>query len=216
MFTHQLPSQIDQNTKYQDRVRKAIQNRPRNAVVGGDAAADVAGRADASADDEARRRNERDIAADADDDENQDPNAAADVDVVLLPASRAPPPIVAPPERWCDAHINWRHPLTFVFVLNGPLTFFHPSAGHRQVCEFLKKVPRSGPQDVVRQVSRDDSRRRQRAADRTEVQSEVAGQNGELLQALQASRCTSAVALYTAHSCFTGWPKPPLPARQTL
>jgi hypothetical protein len=95
------------------------------------------------------------------------------------------------------------------------LAFFHPSPVHRQVCEFLKKAPRSGPQDTVRPVSRDDNRRSQRAADRVDERAEVAGQNGELLQALQASRCALAVALYTAHTYFTGWPKPPLPARQT-
>ncbi len=195
-------------------MRKAIAARPRNAVVGG--AVLLGGAA-------AEIPQPEDAAARGDDAEDSEPAAArgADeapaLDVPAVGASRAlAPPNVAPPEQWCDTHINWRHPLTFVFVLNGPLTYFHPSPGHREVCEFLKKVPRSGPQDVVRPVSRNDSRRVQRAEARNEERTEAAGQNGEVLQMLQASRCALAAALYTAaHSCCTGWPKPTLPARQT-
>jgi hypothetical protein len=225
LCTHQWQSQIHENAKYAERARKAIAARPRNAVVGGAAvlgaaAADavvggaaVLGAAAAEALLDAALAEVDDDAAARDDDIPQAPAPA----VPAAGASRAPaPPNVAPPEQWCDAHINWRHPLTFVFFLFGPMTYFHPSPGHREVCPFLKKVPRSGPQDVVRPVSRNDSRRAQRADARNEERTEVAGQNGELLQMMQASRCALAAALYTAaHSCFTGWPKPTLPARQT-
>jgi hypothetical protein len=210
LFTHQLQLQIDANAKYAERARKAIAARPRNAVVGG---AVVLGGAAAEALPAAAAVDEYEDAAARDDDIPEAPAPA----VPAAGASRAPaPPNVAPPEQWCDTHINWRHPLTFVFFLFGPMTYFHPSPGHREVCPFLKKVPRSGPQDVVRPVSRNDSRRAQRADARNEERTEVAGQNGELLQMMQASRCALAAALYTAaHSCFTGWPKPTLPARQT-
>jgi hypothetical protein len=165
--------QIDSNNKYQDRVRKAIANRPRNAVVGGPGVAVVAAEVELQHEDAPAL-------------------ALAVADEVGPPqvAALRAPPNVNPPEQWSDAHMNWRHPLTFVFVLNGPLTFFHPSTGHRQVCEFLKKVPRSGPSDAVRPVSRDDNRRSQRAAARGEERFETADQNGDLLQLLQASRCT--------------------------
>ncbi len=219
-FTHQLQLQIDANSRYQERVRKAIAARPRNAVVGGAdlahnpavaaaAAAALAGHDDAAADASELARHADDSPAPGDravggagpphvDDAPAHAPAVGGAGPPHVAASRAPPN-VAPPERWCDTHINWRHPLTFVFVLNGPLTYFHPSAGHRLVCGFLKKAPRSGPQEVVRAVSRDDNRRSQRAVDRSEERSGVAEQNGELLQALHESRCTLAVALYLAH-----------------
>ncbi len=54
------------------------------------------------------------------------------------------------PEVWEYNHIDWRHPATFVFVLNGPLAYFHPDPGSHNVCELLKKVPRSGPSDLRR------------------------------------------------------------------
>jgi hypothetical protein len=216
LCTHQLQSQIHANALYAERVRKAIAARPRNAVVGGAAVFGGGGAPDAAApaapaEGPQAEDGEGVLANDAD---------AVDAAAPAVPAvgaSRAPPPPnVAPPEQWCDTHINWRHYLSFVFFLNGPMTYFHPSPGHREVCPFLKKVPRSGPQDGVRPVSRSDSRRVQRAEARGDERAEVAGQNGEVLQMLQASRCALAAALCSAaHSCFTGWPKPPLPPRQT-
>lgn len=173
-------------------MRKAIAARPRNAVVGGfvplaDAVDVIDGAAAASAD---------------------------DVDDVAAARHNAAPN-VSPPEVWSDAVMNWRHPLTFVFVLNGPLTSWHPHPGSRLVCEFLKKAPRSGPQEGVRAVNREDGRRAQRADARGEARAEVCQQNDELLATLRQSRCDSSAALHTIYSHLTGRPKPSLPLRPT-
>ena len=168
-------------------MRKAIAARPRNAIVGGFIPpADGADAAAASGDDDA-------------------------------PPAAAPPaaPNVSPPEVWSDAVMNWRHPLSFVFLLNGPLTSWHPHPGSREVCEFLKKAPRSGPQAGVRAVNREDGRRAQRADARGEARADVGEQNDELLATLRQSRCDSAAALHTIYTHFTERPKPALPLRPT-
>jgi len=92
------------------------------------------------------------------------------------------------PEVWGDDHIDWRHPATFVFVLNGPLTYFHPDPSARQVCEFLKKVPRSGPSDLHRPVQRGDSRSVQRAQGRSRAISDTESRNEDFLSEIRESR----------------------------
>jgi len=92
------------------------------------------------------------------------------------------------PEVWGDEHFAWRHPLTFVFVLNGPLTYFHPDASSRQVCEFLKRVPRSGPSDARRPVQHSDSRSVQRAQDRNRAISDTDSRNENFLSEIRQSR----------------------------
>lgn len=119
--------------------------------------------------------------------------AAAAPEVARAP----PPPGVSPPEVWGDDKMHWRHPLWFVFFLNGPLTNFHPHSGSRAVCEFLKKVPQSGPPINLqqRQIERGDSRRRQRGDDRASDRADTADKNEELLDALRVSRCASSAVL---------------------
>ncbi len=136
-----------------------------------------------------------------------------DGDAPALPAARAAPPAaphaappaapnVSPPEVWSDAVMNWRHPLSFVFILNGPMTYWHPNPDNRVVCEFLKKVPRTGPQAGSRAVNRDDSRRSQRSEARNEERADVTAQNEELLQTLRASRCALAAVLVISSLIF--------------
>ena len=92
------------------------------------------------------------------------------------------------PEVWGDDHFAWRHPLTFVFVLNGPLTYFHPDPSARLVCEFLKKVPRSGPSDLRRPVQRGDSRSVQRAQGRFRAIFDSESRNDDFLSEIRESR----------------------------
>ena len=143
-------------------------------------------------------------AADSDDADAAPPAARA-----APPAARAAPPAaqpaapnVSPPEVWSDAVMNWRHPLSFVFILNGPMTYWHPNPENRVVCEFLKKVPRTGPQAGSRAVNRDDSRRAQRSEARNEERADVTAQNEELLQTLRASRCALAAVLVISSLIF--------------
>ncbi len=128
-----------------------------------------------------------------------DGQAAAAGDIPNEEPSVPPPgPPVRPnapddaPERWGDAHVAWRHSSLFVFVLNGPLTYFHPDPGSRVVCEFLKKVPRSGPAahaPAERLVEAGDSRRRQRRHDeRNGEREEVGNENRDFIQQLALSR----------------------------
>jgi hypothetical protein len=84
--------------------------------------------------------------------------------------------------------MNWRHPLTFVFMLNSPLTFFHPHPDCRVVCEHLKKVSSSGPQNGVRQVDRADNRRQQRRSVREGERSESADRQNDIVASLRESR----------------------------
>jgi hypothetical protein len=178
-------------------VRKAIASRPRNAVVGDFNPLDDG--ADAAA---------------ASGDEDVAPAAAP---AAAAPAAAAPAaPNVTPPEVWSDAVMNWRHPLSFVFILNGPLTSWHPHPVSREVCEFLKKAPRSGPQAGVLAVNREDGRRAQRADARGEARADVADQNDNLLATLRQSRCASAAALQTPYSSVSGRPKPKLPPTPTI
>ena len=94
-----------------------------------------------------------------------------------------------------------RHPLFFCFYLYGPLTTWHPNASCRQVCEFLKKSPRSGPppQQGARIVSSDDSRSNQRAAARGEERRAVDDRNENLLESLRVSRCAHQPPLPRIH-----------------
>jgi hypothetical protein len=119
-------------------------------------------------------------------------------DAPAAPGSAAPAG-VRPPDRWSDDHMHWRHPLTFVFVLNGPLTFWHPHIVGRNVCEFLKKTPRSGPQDGVRGISKNDNRRSQRRGDREEERSQSASRQDDILHSLRDSRDTMASAAQEAN-----------------
>ncbi len=136
-----------------------------------------------------------------DDDDAEASGAAASAAVAgdngeALPAA---PAGVRPPDRWGDNHMNWRHPHTFVFLLNGPLTYWHPHAGSRIVCDFLKKSPRSGPQDSVRSVSRNDSRREQRRGNREDALSESASRQGDIVASLRDSREAMASAAQEAN-----------------
>ena len=175
-FIAQAHPQIDANAKFQERARKAQAQRaarPNPAPAAG-AAADAAVNADGNAGDAPA------------------PPAAP----VLAPAMPAAPALaaVSPPEQWGDQHMFWRHSLTFVFVLNGPFTFWHPQAGSRVVCEFLKKAPRNGPQEGQRAVASNDNRRAQRGGQRDEARSESAALNSDFLQNLRASREAQASA----------------------
>jgi hypothetical protein len=126
-------------------------------------------------------------------------SAAPAVEAPDAPGSAAVPAGVRPPDRWGDAHMHWRHPLTFVFVLNGPLTIWHPHIGSRIVCDFLKKAPRSGPQDSVRRVGRNDSRREQRRGDREEERSQSASRQDDIVHSLRDSREAMASAAQEAN-----------------
>jgi hypothetical protein len=84
--------------------------------------------------------------------------------------------------------MNWRHPLTFVFMLNSPLAFFHPHPDCRVVCPHLTKVSSSGPQNGVRQVDRADNRRNQRRSVREGERSEAADRQEDILTSLRESR----------------------------
>jgi hypothetical protein len=138
--------QIDANAKHEERVRK--RGRVADAAGGQPAPANVAAENPAIA------------AAEEENNEGLAPVASAPA------AGRS---IVRDaPDRWGDAHVAWRHSCLFVFVLNGPLTYFHPDIGSRTVCEFLRKVPRSGPPNAgaaARRVEDGDSRRQQRRHD---------------------------------------------------
>ena len=124
--------QIDANARHEDRVRKrARANQPAGAGAGQAAAQEAA--------DAVREEQEED--RDRDDDEGDSQVAAA--------AGRASVARDAP-EVWGDAHVAWRHSSLFVFFLNGPLAYFHPSPGSRNVCEFLKKVPRNDDDEVFK------------------------------------------------------------------
>jgi hypothetical protein len=114
-------------------------------------------------------------------------------------AEAAPNGGVRPPDRWGDDHMNWRHNLSFVFFMNGPLAFWHPHADSRNVCDFLKKSPRSGPQDDVRSVSRSDNRRTQRRGDREEERSQSASRQDDIIQSLRDSRDATARAAQEAN-----------------
>ena len=177
-----LALQIDANSKYQERVRKAIAARPRNAITGAASAAREGSNVDAAEADVASQSQA--AGGEADDADN---SAAAQPQPAVVRAS----PAVNPPERWSDVHMHWRHPLFFVFYLNGPLTAWHPHPGSRQVCELLKKCPRSGPASLAgaRIVSSDDSRSSQRAAAREDDRRAVDDRNDSLIQQLRASRC---------------------------
>jgi hypothetical protein len=95
--------------------------------------------------------------------------------------------------------MHWRHPLSFVFFMNGPLAFWHPHVGSRNICDFLKKTPRSGPQDSVRGVSRSDSRRSQRRGDREEELSQSASRQDDIIASLRDSRDATARAAHEAN-----------------
>lgn len=131
------------------------------------------------------------LAADADFvGENADFIAAVD-----LEADAAGPAVglnaaggVSPPEHWGDAHMNWRHPLFFAFMLNCPLVYFHPHPDCRTVCEFLKKVSSSGPQIGVRPVDRADNRRNQRRVVRDGERSESVDRQDDIVASLRESR----------------------------
>ncbi len=163
-------------------MRKAIAARPGNAVVG------IGGAARGGANLEAPDAVNADPAADAGE-ANAD-GAAAQPQAGAAAAVRASP-ATNPPEKWSDAHMHWRHPLFFCFFLYGPMTTWHPNPSCREVCEFLKKSPRSGPapQQGARIVSSDDSRSNQRAAARGEERRAVDDRNEELLDSLRVSRC---------------------------
>jgi hypothetical protein len=142
--------------------------------------------------------------ANAEDEDNAHAVPAGDVsaapagDAPAAPGSAAPAG-VRPPDRWSDDHMHWRHPLAFVFSLNGPLAFWHPHIGSRNVCEFLKKTPRSGPQDCVRGVSQNDNRRSQRRGDREVERSQSASRQDDILHSLRDSRDTMASAAQEAN-----------------
>lgn len=141
--------QIDANAKHEERVRK------RTRVVA-DAAGAAAGGQPAPANAAA------DSAIDEDDGQASVASAPAAGRSIVRDA----------PDRWGDAHVAWRHSCLFVFALNGPLTFFHPDIGSRTVCEFLRKVPRSGPPNAgaaARHVDEGDSRRQQRRHNERDV-----------------------------------------------
>jgi hypothetical protein len=153
--------QIDANSKFQERARK----RARAASANPRAAAAE------NVDDAGGNQGE----------ENENNEAADNIPEVNLRA-------VDQPEVWGDEHFAWRHPLTFVFVLNGPLTYFHPDASSRQVCEFLKRVPRSGPSDMRRPVQHSDSRSVQRAQDRNRAIADSDSRNDNFLSEIRQSR----------------------------
>ena len=111
--------------------KRARANQPAGAGAGQAAAQEAA--------DAVREEQEED--RDRDDDEGDSQVAAA--------AGRASVARDAP-EVWGDAHVAWRHSSLFVFFLNGPLAYFHPSPGSRNVCEFLKKVPRTDDDEVFK------------------------------------------------------------------
>jgi len=173
-FIAQAHPQIDANAKFQERVRKAQAQRA--------ARANPAPAAGAAVDNAAV---------------NADGNAGA-APAPAMPAAPAAA-AVSPPEQWGDQHMFWRHSLTFVFVLNGPFTFWHPQAGSRVVCEFLKKAPRNGPQEGQRAVASNDNRRAQRSGQRDEARSESAALNSDFLQTLRASREAQASAAEQAN-----------------
>lgn len=116
------------------------------------------------------------------DEDNEVPPAAAPAAVVGAVTG------VSPPELWGDAHMNWRHPLTFVFMLNSPLAYFHPHVECRVVCENLRKVSSSGPQSGVREVDRSDNRRNQRRNGREDERSESAARQDDIVASLRESR----------------------------
>jgi hypothetical protein len=126
------------------------------------------------------------------------PAEAAPAEALAAPGSAAPAG-VRPPERWSDDHMHWRHPLTFAFCLYGPLAQWHPHIGSRNVCDFLKKTPRSGPQDSVRGVSRNDNRRTQRRGDREEERSQSASRQDDIIHSLRDSRESMASAAQEAN-----------------
>lgn len=165
------------NKLYEDRVRK--RQRPAAAAAEGQAAA---------------------AAPENDEDASEQLQAAP----AIQPAMR--PQVRDAPDRWGDAHVAWRHPSLFVFVLNGPLTHFHPDPGSRTVCEFLKKVPRSGPAvdaPADRPVEAGDSRRRQRRHDDRNGEREQAGnENRDFIQQLALSRQSQDRAAQESNELF--------------
>ena len=127
------------------------------------------------------------------------PAAAADAAGAAAVAGVAGVAGVRPPLRWSDEHMKWRHPCFFVFALHGPLTFWHPHVGSRTVCEFLKKVPRTGPQSGVRNVDRNDNRRHQRRESREDERSVSASRQDDIVISLRDSREAMASAAQEAN-----------------
>jgi hypothetical protein len=116
-------------------------------------------------------------------DHDGDAPGAADSNEAARPAGQRDAP-----EQWDDTKMTWRHPNTFVFVLNGPLTYFHPDARSRNVCPYLAKVPRSGPSNAERLVNEADSRRVQRLDSRDRQISEVNTRNESVIAELREAR----------------------------
>jgi hypothetical protein len=152
--------QMDANSKFQERARKRARANPNHQAR---AAVDEPGAAAA--------------------DQQEDMNDDAGPQIVQVADAR-----VDQPEIWSDDHFAWRHPLTFSFVLNGPMAYFHPDPSARQVCEFLKKVPRSGPSDLRRPVQHGDSRSVQRAQGRSRAISDSESRNEDFLSEIRESR----------------------------
>jgi hypothetical protein len=155
--------QMDANSKFQERARKRARAASANPNHQARAAVDEPG-----------------AAAAEQQEENDDAGPGAQVADALLRVDQ--------PEIWGDDHFAWRHPLTFAFVLNGPLAYFHPDPSARQVCEFLKRVPRSGPSDLRRPVQRGDSRSVQRAEGRSRAISDSESRNEDFLSEIRESR----------------------------
>jgi hypothetical protein len=144
--------QIVANANHEERVRK------RGRVVADAAVAAAGGQPDPS------NAAAADVAL-----QNDEAAAEGQAPVASAPAPNAPAAgrsiVRDAPDRWGDAHVAWRHSCLFAFALYGPLTYFHPDIGSRTVCEFLRKVPRSGPPNAgaaARHVDEGDSRRQQR------------------------------------------------------
>jgi hypothetical protein len=163
--------QIDANAKHEDRVRK----RQRAAAVPAAAASGESGAVVVNRSEDA--------------DENGD-GGASQPPVAAQSAGRGN--VRDAPDRWGDAHVAWRHSSLFVFVLNGPITFFHPDPGSRSVCEFLKKAPRSGPPvdgAAARNVEHRDSRRQQRRHEgRDAAISQADDQNRNFIEEIAMAR----------------------------